>query len=125
MALLLDPQPLQKVPIQHVLAHVSAELSALSRRLQDVETLLFDRHLVHEAGPDRLRMQDMDLIIQQVADLGRAIMCVAEVELEDLSVRTSVLGDRLHLNDLRQRLLGLSEDKVLDGQGPSSDILFF
>jgi len=70
-------------------------------------------------------MQDIDLIIQQIADLGRAISCVANVELEDLSVKTSALGDQLHLNDLRQRLLGLTEETVLDAPGPTNETLFF
>lgn len=113
------------IPIQHVLSNVSEELVELARRLQRVEKLLFDHDLSATLGERMQDMQDIDLIIQQISDLGRAIRCVAEVELDDASVRTSVLGDRLHLNDLRQRLLGLSEQALLDDRAPSRDVLFF
>ncbi len=116
---------MQKVPIQSVLANVSEELSALSSRLQDVEVLLLDPDVLYNPGEERRRMQDIDLIIQQIADLGRAVGCVANVELEDLSVKTSALGDQLHLNDLRQRLLGLAEEAVLEAPEPSNDVMFF
>ena len=116
---------MQRVPIRHVLANISGELATLAARLQHVEKLLFD-HEMSGTLADRLQdMQDIDLIIQQIADLGRALDCVAEADLDHASLRTSVLGDRLHLNDLRQRLLGLSEQALIDTPTTGRDVLFF
>lgn len=115
----------QKIPIQHVLSNVCDELAALGRRLQNVERLLFD-DTADRTMADRLQeMQDIDLIIQQIADLGRAIRVVADVELDGAQVASTVLGDKLHLNDLRLRLLGMAEDHLIDRPREPREILMF
>jgi len=104
---------------------VSDELSALSHRLQDVEKLVFDSDGLENVAAKLEQMQDMDLIIQQIADLGRAIRVVSDAQLEGAMLPTSSLGDTLHLNDLRQRLLGLSEDRLLSAPEADKEVFFF
>lgn len=114
-----------KVAIQAVLSNASEELFSLGSRLQDVERILFDVSETNNLRNHQQEMQDMDLIIQQICDLARAIRLVSEVELEDAMLATSTLGDTLHLNDLRQRLLGLAEDRLLSAPKASAEVLLF
>lgn len=120
-----DDGALGKVAIQSVLANASEELFVLGKRLQDVETILFNGDEPHNLRNHLQEMQDMDLIIQQICDLARAIRLVSEVELEDAMLATSTLGDSLHLNDLRQRLLGMSEDRLLTAPKAAAEVLLF
>ncbi len=121
----MTPDVVGKISIQELLANVCDELFVLSDRLRDVEKVLFDDAQSVDLTSHVAQMQDMDLIIQQISDLARAIHCVTEVELDGAQVITSVLGDRLHLNDLRQRLLGLSEDRLLRAPAANTDVLLF
>lgn len=114
-----------RVAIQEVLENASEELFALGGRLQDVEKIMFDTSETDNLRNHQQEMQDMDLIIQQICDLARAIRLVSQVELEDAMLATSALGDTLHLNDLRQRLLGLAEDRLLTAPKASTDVLLF
>lgn len=114
-----------KIAIQYLLSNVSDELFALGGRLQDVEAILFAIKTADDLRQHQTSLQDMDLIIQQINDLARAINVVSDVELEDAQLPTSALGSTLHLNDLRQRLLGISEDRVLSAPEPSADVLLF
>ncbi len=121
----MTANPVQKIPIQLVLTNVSDELFALSRRLQHVEEIIFDPKTEKSLTQNLEGMQDMDLIIQQIADLARAINCITEVELDDVKVGVSTLDDRLHLDDLRKRLLGASEDRLIFETAKQQDVLLF
>lgn len=114
-----------RIAIQEVLENASEELFSLGGRLQDVEKILFDASETGNLKNHQQEMQDMDLIIQQICDLARAIRLVSQVELEDAMLATSTLGDTLHLNDLRQRLLGLAEDRLLTAPKSSAEVLLF
>lgn len=114
-----------KIAVQVLLANVSEELFHLGGRLQDVETILFSIESTDDLRANQTDLQDVDLIIQQINDLARAIRVVANVELDDAKLSTSALGDTLHLNDLRLRLLGLSEDRLLSAPPASNDVLLF
>lgn len=119
------PIDTEKIAIQDLLANVSEELESLSCRLKNLEAIIFDRP--HQ--PDEVifvqEMQDMDLIIQQISDLSRAIRCVVDVRLDDAMLQTSALGDKMHLNDLRQRLLGFSDDRIISAPKATEEVLLF
>ena len=114
-----------KIPIQNVLVKVCKELTCLSERLRDVEALLFDSGASDGSDQKLVKIQDIDLIIQQISDLSRALKCVAEVEMDDAMVRTGVFGDNMHLNDLRLRLLGISHDSATIPVHGEADVTFF
>jgi len=119
------PLETEKIAIQDLLANVGDELEVLSIRMKAVEALIFDdgRHPGNAAMLQK--MQDMDLIIQQVSDLGRAVKCVSDVALDGAMLQTSALGDKMHLNDLRQRLLGFSDELMVEAPRASEEILMF
>lgn len=119
------PIETEKIAIQDLLANVCAELDVLSGRLKDVETIIFDNEKRPDEATFLQEMQDMDLIIQQISDLARALGCVADVRLEDAMLKTSALGDKMHLNDLRQRLLGFSDDRIICAPKASEEVLLF
>ena len=122
----LDSDPsVTRVAIQSVLSNISEELFSLGGRLQDVEAIMFSTTSDANFSNHQQEMQDMDLIIQQINDLARAIRVVSDVELEDAMLARSALGDTLHLNDLRQRLLGLSEDRLMSAPAASKEVLLF
>lgn len=100
-----DPD-LSEIPIDLVLLNVSQELIQLCRRLHNVEKIIIATDLQNVPNQNLKQIQDMDLIIQQIADLSRTIQCVTEAELRGLTISTIVLTEKLHLRDLRDRLLG-------------------
>ena len=118
-------QTVSKIAVQYLLTNVSVELFALGGRLQDVEEIIFSIESSDDLTANQVNLQDLDLIIQQINDLARAIRVVSQMELDDAMLSTTALGDTLHLNDLRQRLLGLSQDRLLSASAPTEEVLFF
>ena len=116
---------MSKIAVQYLLTNVSVELFALGGRLQDVEEIIFSIESSDDLTANQVNLQDLDLIIQQINDLARAIRVVSQMELDDAMLSTTALGDTLHLNDLRQRLLGLSQDRLLSAPAPTEEVLFF
>jgi len=116
---------MEKIAIHDLLANIGAELDILSDRLKDVETIIFDA----ENRPDETvflqEMQDMDLIIQQISDLARAVRCAADVRFDDAVLQASTLDETMHLNDLRRRLLGVAEDRIICAPKASEEVLLF
>ena len=116
---------ISQIPIDTVLLNVSEELAALSKRLAALEKIIFESEERPSAKENRKQIQDMDLIIQQISDLARTIHCVTEVELSGRFVSADLLAERLHLKDLKDRLVNADADGQGSAADASIDIHFF
>ena len=114
-----------KIAVQVLLENICGELFALGARLQDVERTIFSIETAEELRMNLVGLQDMDLIIQQLNDLGRAIRVASHADFDELMLPAAALGETLHLADLRCRLMGLSEERVLSAPMVNADVQLF
>lgn len=118
-------EPGDGISVHCVLQNMTLELDQLSDKLIHVEKILFQNGGVPTPGNHLKEMQDIDLIIQQVSDMGRALSCILESDLGGAAVPLSTFAERMHLNELRSKLIGQepnTEEQI--GQKPS-EFLFF
>lgn len=113
------------IPIQYVLASSSEALFALSERLQRIESILFDQG-PQGASKDHLQeMQDIDLIIQQLADIARVVAYGSEADLCDATIDAGRASAEIRLKDMRVQLLGVLEEGKRGMSPPDNDVLLF
>lgn len=114
----MDPES-SKVSIDLILLNVADELLQLCRRLHLLEKVFLCSERQYSDNQELRRIQDFDLIIQQISDLSRTVECVTEAELAGVTISTSTLSKKLHLRDLRDRLIS-DTNKVTDELAPAA-----
>lgn len=121
----MNDQDHSQIPVDFVLLNVSEELTDLCKRLSHLEKVIFEDETRESVNQNRKQVQDMDLIIQQISDLARTIHCITEVELSGRFISAGALAERLHLKDLKDRLLGADTEGQTTSLASTVDVHFF